>query len=67
MNDARVLVPKRPKIAKRTAWILGGVAVVLLLGLGIQVKMTWDRERLRGISDDTHDVINAAKSAIDTF
>lgn len=67
MDGDRVLVPKRPKIAKRTAWILGVIAIILLLGLLIQVKMTWDRERLRGISDDTHDVINAAKSAIDTF
>jgi hypothetical protein len=61
MDGTRVIIPKRRWLMGKTVWIFGVFLVAIVIGTGVQMKMTWSRERLRGISSDTSDVVTAAK------
>lgn len=44
--------------------MLSVIIIIVLIGTGIQMKMTWNRERLRGITSDAVDFIHAAKTDV---
>ncbi|MEK9155296.1 MAG: hypothetical protein AAB839_01470 [Patescibacteria group bacterium] len=67
MEGERVMLTKRKLFAGKTAWVLGAFAVAVLIGTIVQMKMTWNRERMRGISSEANDVIGAAKAGFDTL
>lgn len=62
MDASRIVVPKRRFLAGKTAWIVVAVAIVVLIGTIIQMRMTWTRERTRGITSDAVDLINTVKT-----
>ena len=66
MDVPRIILQKRKFLSGRRAWVLGVLIVIVLIGTSIQMKMTWNRERLRGITSDAADFLNAAKAGAGT-
>ncbi len=64
MNAPRIVIPKRRFLAGKTAWVVVAIAVMVLLGAAIQLKMTWTRERTRGITADAVDFFHAVKAGV---
>lgn len=62
MTEQSIVVRKRRFFEKKVVWILGGAAIIVMIGLVVQLNMTWSRERLRGVSDDAQDAWHAAES-----
>jgi len=64
MDASRIILPKRRFLAGRRVWVLSIIIIIVLIGTGIQLRMTWNRERLRGITSDAADLFNAAKTDV---
>ena len=64
MDAPRIVIPKRRFFAGKTVWIVGVIAIVVLVGTAIQMKMTWTRERTRGITSDAVDLLSTLKTEI---
>ena len=62
MTTPTVLITKRKFLVGKTAWLIGLFSVIILLGFLIQVKMTWERERLRSVTSEANDAVNVAKT-----
>ncbi len=67
MEAQRIIVPKRRFFAGKRALLLAGVLLCVAIGAAIQMRMTWSRERLRGVTSDAADVIDAAKTQAQTI
>lgn len=66
MTAPRIILPKRQFLAGRRIWVLSVIIIIVFIGTGIQMRMTWNRERLRGITSDATDLLNAAKTDVGT-
>lgn len=66
MEAPRIVLPKRRFLAGKTVWILGAIVIVILIGTMIQMKMTWTRERTRGVTSDAVDFFQTFKKEIGT-
>lgn len=64
MTEPIVLKKAQPKLRGKTAWILAGVCGAVLVGMMIQVRMTWSRESLRGVTSDASEAIQYARDGI---
>ncbi len=65
MDTPRIVIPKRRRfLAGKTVWIVGVIVVVVIIGTAIQMKMTWTRERTRGVTSDAVDLLRAIKTEI---
>lgn len=64
MDAPRIVLPKRRFLSGKTVWILGFIAVVVIIGTAIQMKMTWTRERTRGVTSDAVDLLRTLKTEI---
>jgi len=64
MDAPRIILPKRRFLVGRRVWVLSIIIIIVLIGTGIQLRMTWNRERLRGITSDAADLLNAAKTDV---
>lgn len=61
MEARRIVVPKRRFFAGKRALLLAGVVLCVVIGVAMQMRMTWSRERLRGVTSDAADVLHAAR------
>lgn len=66
MDASRIVIPKRRFLAGKTAWIVMAVAGVVLIGTVIQMRMTWTRERTRGVTSDAVDLLRTVKTELGT-
>lgn len=66
MDASRIVIPKRRFLAGKTAWIVGAVVLVVLVGTIIQMRMTWTRERTRGVTSDAVDLLHTVKTEIES-
>lgn len=66
MDAPRVILQKRQFLAGRRIWVMSIIIIIVIIGTGIQMRMTWNRERLRGITSDAADLLNAAKTDVGT-
>ncbi len=66
MDAPRIVIPKRRFLAGKTAWIVAAIATVVLIGTIIQMKMTWTRERTRGVTSDAVDLLTTVKTELGT-
>ncbi len=64
METPRIVIPKRRFLAGKKAWTIVAIAAVLLLGAVIQIRMTWTRERTRGITADAVDFLHAVQTGV---
>ena len=64
MDTPRIVLPKRRLLAGKTVWILGVIAIVVIIGTAIQMRMTWTRERTRGVTSDAVDLLRTLKTEI---
>jgi hypothetical protein len=61
MSAQAVVIPKRRFFAGKMLWLFGGCVAVIVIGTVIQMRMTWSREQMRGITSEANDAIAAAK------
>ncbi|MEK7632391.1 MAG: hypothetical protein AAB473_01210 [Patescibacteria group bacterium] len=66
MDTPRIVIPKRRFLVGKTAWIVAVIAGVVLVGTVIQMRMTWTRERTRGVTSDAVDLLNTVKTELGT-
>lgn len=64
MDTPRIVLPRRRFLAGKTVWILGAIAIAVVIGTAIQMKMTWTRERTRGVTSDAVDLLRTLKTEI---
>lgn len=58
MDAPRILLQKRTFLTKKRLWVFAVIFLVVIVGTGIQMHMTWNRERLRGITTDAVDFMH---------
>lgn len=56
-----VVIQKRRFFAGKMLWLFGGCVTLVVIGTVIQMRMTWSREQMRGITSEANDAIAAAK------
>ncbi len=66
MDAPRIVVPKRQFLAGKTVWIIGAIVIIVLVGTFIQMRMTWTRERTRGVTSDATDLFRSVKTEIES-
>ena len=64
MSEQSVVLKKRRLFVGRIAWMFGGFMVLAVIGVMIQLRMTWSREQMRGITSDAEDAITIAKTGV---
>lgn len=64
MSEQRIVVQKQRFLAKRVWLVLCVSVIIVLCGALVQMRMTWSRERVRGITSDAQDVAAATRSGI---
>jgi len=55
MTPKSIVVVRRRFFVGKTVWIFGACLLLLCIGVMIQLRMTWSRERMREITSDAHD------------
>lgn len=66
MDAPRIVLAKRRFLAGKTVWIVAVIAGVVLIGTVIQMRMTWTRERTRGVTSDAVDFLHTVKTELGT-
>lgn len=61
MPEHRVVIQKRRLFAGKALWLLCGCTALVVVGTVIQMRMTWSREQMRGITSEASDAITAAR------
>jgi hypothetical protein len=62
MSGQNVVIQKRRFLAGKILWLFGGCVVLVVIGTVIQMRMTWSREQMRGITSDASDAIAAVRN-----
>lgn len=67
MGNEHIFVPKQQVFSRKIFAIFGLCAVVLIVAMLVQMRMTWQRERLRSIRSDMHDAVNVVTNELQGF
>ncbi|MFA6017770.1 MAG: hypothetical protein WCT28_03940 [Patescibacteria group bacterium] len=62
MTPQSIVVVKRRFFVGKTTWIFATCVLLLCIGVVIQLRMTWSREHIWGITSDAHDAVAAVET-----